>query len=327
MATILSFIKTWTLPISILLGIAGYYIYTAIPALNHTHHVVGITISIVQPTLIFMMLFITFCKVKFSFLRLRPWHFWLLAFQSLCFSACAVLCAILPKSHFNLVIESFMICMICPTATAAAVVATKLGGNPATLTTYTILINLVTAILIPALIPIIHPTTNISFIHSFLIILGKVFPLLFCPFLLAMILRKTCPRIIELFTQIKDLAFYMWAVALALAIAVTVKTIVHSDCPTQYLIAIAIASALACILQFAFGRYVGKRYGEQITAAQSCGQKNTVLAIWLGYTFLSPVTSLAGGFYSIWHNIYNSWQLYQKQRKDSYNLSNNKKTT
>ena len=45
------------------------------------------------------------------------------------------------------------------------------------------------------------------------------------------------------------------------------------------------------------------------------GQKNTVFAIWMGYTFMTPVTSVAGGFYSVWHNIYNSYQLYQKRKE------------
>ena len=40
----------------------------------------------------------------------------------------------------------------------------------------------------------------------------------------------------------------------------------------------------------------------------------TVFAIWLGYTFFTPVVSVAGGFYSIWHNCYNSWQLYRKRK-------------
>ncbi|MCI6725792.1 MAG: transporter, partial [Bacteroidales bacterium] len=44
-------------------------------------------------------------------------------------------------------------------------------------------------------------------------------------------------------------------------------------------------------------------------SCQALGQKNTVFAIWMGYTFLTPVSSLAGGFYSIWHNIFNAWQL------------------
>ena len=52
-----------------------------------------------------------------------------------------------------------------------------------------------------------------------------------------------------------------------------------------------------------------RREIRKITSGQSLGQKNTVFAIWLGYTFMTPETAIVGGLYSIWHNIYNSWQL------------------
>ena len=54
-----------------------------------------------------------------------------------------------------------------------------------------------------------------------------------------------------------------------------------------------------------------------MTAGQACGQKNTVLAIWVGYTFLDPLTSVAGGFYTIWHNLFNAWQLYRRARRQA----------
>ena len=52
-----------------------------------------------------------------------------------------------------------------------------------------------------------------------------------------------------------------------------------------------------------------------LTAGQALGQKNTVFAIWMGYTFMDPVTSVAGGFYSIWHNCFNTWQLYRRRKE------------
>ena len=133
--------------------------------------------------------------------------------------------------------------------------------------------------------------------------------MLICPLLLAMALRRIVPSMVARLTSCRDLAFYLWAVSLALAIAVTTRSIVHGGVPLAYEAAIAAASLLACIVQFAFGRWIGRRYGEPISAAQSCGQKNTVLAIRMGYTFMSPITAIAGGFYSIWHNVWNSWQL------------------
>ena len=55
---------------------------------------------------------------------------------------------------------------------------------------------------------------------------------------------------------------------------------------------------------------------RKITAGQSLGQKNTIFAIWMGYTFMTPETSIVGGLYSIWHNLYNSWQLYKAGKSD-----------
>ena len=116
-------------------------------------------------------------------------------------------------------------------------------------------------------------------------------------------------------TSVRDLAFYLWAVSLSLAIAVTVRSIVHSQCPWPFQAGIAASSLMACFLQFAIGRWMGAHYGDRITVAQSLGQKNTVFAIWMGYTFLTPVTSIAGGFYSVWHNVYNSYQLARKAKQ------------
>ena len=36
----------------------------------------------------------------------------------------------------------------------------------------------------------------------------------------------------------------------------------------------------------------------------------------MGYTFFTPITAVAGGFYSIWHNVINSYQLYQHRKQE-----------
>jgi len=101
-----------------------------------------------------------------------------------------------------------------------------------------------------------------------------------------------------------------------MAIGVTVRSIVHSDVAIIYQIGIAVASLVCCVGQFAIGKKIGAHYDDRIGGGQSLGQKSTVFSIWLGATFLSPVTSMAGGFYSIWHNVYNSYQLYRKRKED-----------
>ncbi len=87
------------------------------------------------------------------------------------------------------------------------------------------------------------------------------------------------------------------------------------------MIAIALLSALLCILQFVVGRKIGARYGDRISAAQSLGQKNTVLAIWLTLTWLNPMASVGPAAYVLWQNSINSAQLYFKMKKESATMN------
>lgn len=311
---LVSFLKDWTLIIAILAGILGYFVYAGLPFLDSTHKVVGEAIGILQPALIFAMLFLTFTKVDPRRLRLRPWHLWLLLIQCGIFVGIGCVLIALPHSNLRVILEGTMICLICPTATAGAVITKKLGGSVDNITTYTILINLATALLIPLMVPFVHPHPGVSMFSSGLLILGKVFPLLLLPLGAAMLLRGISPRILEWFARYQDLSFYLWAVSLALATGVTARSIVHTHVSVSTQLWLVAVSLVSCVLQFWLGRKIGMLYGEKITAGQSFGQKNTVLAIWMGYTFFTPITSVVGGFYSIWHNLVNSYQLYKHKK-------------
>ena len=319
MQQVIRFIKNWTLPIAMLTGVAGYFVYVNIPYLSFTKPFVNEAVGYIQPALIFCMLFLTFCKVKPTDLHFRTWYLWLGLIQTLSFGALAMILHFAPDTPWRLIIESAMLCLICPTATAGAVVTMKLGGNAASLTTYTIFINLAVAIVIPLLVPIAHPQDGITFLPAFLLIIRKVFPLLICPLLAAWIVRYCLPKMHEKLLILKDLAFYLWAVALAIAIAVTCKALVHSHESFARIAAMAATTLICCLLQFCIGRKIGARYGERIEGGQSIGQKNTVFIIWLGYTFMTPVTAISGGLYSIWHNTINSYQLWQKRKSEQQN--------
>lgn len=312
---IINFIKNWTLPIAILVGIAAYFIYVNIPWLDSTHEAANKIVGILQPLLIFSMLFLTFLSIGPRDLRLTKWHLIIVAIQIVLFGTLALILTLMENEGWRIILESVMLCLLCPTATAAAVVTRKLGGSAADITAYTMLINLAIAVTAPALLPIAHPHEGLTFLPTFLMIIGKVFPLLICPLFLAWIVRAFAPKLQKTLLRYKDLPFYLWAIALAIAIAVTVKAIVHSTVPGIYLLGILIATVVCCVFQFLIGKYIGAKYDQTIEGGQALGQKNTVFIIWLGYTFLSPVTAVAGGFYSIWHNIFNSYQLY-KHRKE-----------
>lgn len=309
------FLKDWALIIAIIAGIVGYFAYAYLPIFDFIRGFANDAVEVIQPLLIFSMLFLTFSKMELRELKLRKWHCWLLMIQSLVFIGIGIILILMPQNGLRVILEGAMLCMICPTATAAAVITRKLGGNVSSITTYTILINMIVAVVIPIMVPFVHPQPDMSILTSGALILAKVFPLLLLPLLITLILRKAAPSFTAKVARYQDLSFYIWIIALALAMALTTRSIVRSNIALSTQAGLVAVSFICCCLQFYIGRKIGSRYGEKITAGQSMGQKNTVLAIWMGYTFFTPVTAIVGGFYSIWHNLINTYQLRRANRK------------
>lgn len=362
MHSIFSQIKKWKLPVAMVIGVVLYYALRPLMSPHEEILFYGIVSHIVQPVLIFMMLFLSFLKVRPKDLKPHRWHGVLLLVQGGLFVVCSLLAMVCdnlsPQGESEgakLLIECAMLCFICPTATASAVIVQKLRGSLSGDVTYIILCNLMVSLLAPTFLPLVEPEINMqmvdatlsssnssffilpsSFLKAFFLIIGKVFPLLLCPLFVAMIVRFYMPKLKDRMLAIPDLAFYMWLVALAFAITVTVRTIVENSITITILAGFAVISALCCVVQFWLGRYIGRRFPQPtkpvselnkdindyvdpiersaITAGQAFGQKNTVFVIWMGLVFLNPVTSVVGGFYSIWHNVINSWQLYRKEK-------------
>ena len=315
MAKIITFLKNWTLPVSMISGALAYYICRQLPLSYEVKFDILTVIEVLQPVLLFLMLFVAFCKIKPTDLKPHRWHLWLLLTQCLLFAAACAALWLYPSTGLRIIIEGFMLAIICPTATACAVVTQKLGGDSAATTSYTIIINMVVALLCPLLLPVAHPQEGLTFFPAFMVIIHKVFPLLIVPLFLAWFVRYLMPSFHKRIVATKDLAFYMWAVSLAIAIAVTCKALAHSHESMWNVGGIAVVTLVACLFQFSFGKWIGSHYGKKMEAGQALGQKNTVFIIWLGYTFLSPITAAAGGFYSVWHNLVNSWQLYKKRKE------------
>ena len=296
-------------------GALAYYICRQLPLSYEVKLDILTVIEVLQPVLLFLMLFVAFCKIKPTDLKPHRWHLWLLLTQCLLFAAACAALWLYPSTGLRVIIEGFMLAIICPTATACAVVTQKLGGDSAATTSYTIIINMVVALLCPLLLPVAHPQEGLTFFPAFMVIIHKVFPLLIVPLFLAWFVRYLMPSFHKRIVATKDLAFYMWAVSLAIAIAVTCKALAHSHESMWNVGGIAVVTLVACLFQFSFGKWIGSHYGKRMEAGQALGQKNTVFIIWLGYTFLSPITAAAGGFYSVWHNLVNSWQLYKKRKE------------
>lgn len=302
------------------LGVIAYFVFHYLPLSREVRSITFVSVSRwIQPILLFLMLFLSFIKVKPSELRPHRWHLRVLCEQALFFILFSILALLAPNEGLKVLCEGAMLAFICPTATASAVITGKLGGSTSGVVTYLLLCNLMVSILAPAFLTLVEPHPEFDFLTSFFMIMGKVFPLLLCPLLLAWVVRFLLPNVHRWLLKFPDLAFNIWFVSLALAIAVTVRSIMHSSVSYWYLIGLAFISGVCCMIQFWRGRKAGGKYGREsaITAGQAFGQKNTVFIIWLGLVFLNPVTSVVGGFYSVWHNTVNSWQLYKVNKKES----------
>ena len=223
------FLKDWSLPLSLVTGAVCYFFGRSLGLSTQAREAILESINYIQPTLIFCMLALTFCRIRLQDMRLKGWQWWLLAFQA---GVASLLCLLHettedPSSHVFL--QSMMLLFLCPTATAAAVVTAKLDGNVGSLAAYTMLINLAAAVLISAYSPLVNPTGGLSFWLSFWMIIRKVFPLLIGPMLAGLIIRRFSPTLLRWLTSIPDLAFYLWLVSSSLAIAVTTRILVHAE--------------------------------------------------------------------------------------------------
>ena len=333
MSRIVEFIKDWMLPIAIVAGITLGLAFHFWAPLRGAEPVFSSVAKELQPIFVALMLFLQFTKVSPHDLKFRRWHLWLLLFQTFFFVALALIATLIPHGSLRILVECAMLCIICPTAAAAGVITDKLGGNLSDTVTYVVLINILAAFVIPAVIPIVHPVEGATFLSRFISICLRVFPLLVLPLLLSWLVRYTMRRLHRKLLRIVGWAFYVWGFTLCLSIYLATKAMITSGISVWTGILIGVVSLLCTALQFASGRLLGKksrkvasadeRRADSITAGQALGQKNNGFLIWLGYSWMTPVTSVAGGLYSIWQNIFNSGELYKQRKATGAEVSDN----
>ncbi len=265
-------------------------------------------LSFLTPGLIFSMLFITYCKLSFRDLKFSGLHIWLLMVQLI---GCLVVYGGLVWFD-PVVAEGGLICVLAPTATAAAVVTGMLGGSVACLAAYTLMSSLVVAVVSPLIFTLLGEHPDMSFWTSILYICRQVMSVLVLPFALALLLERVFPAVHRRLKKLQILSFYLWALGLTIVTGKTVYFIVHQEnanvVEEWWMAALAL---VICIFQFGLGRRIGRRYGDAVSGGQGLGQKNTILAIWMAQVYLNPLSSIAPASYVLWQNIINSYQLWK----------------
>ena len=305
------------------LGTVIYLLFAYTPALDKASNFFFPIFEEIYPYFMFTILFVTFCRVDFRKLRPTPWHWWVAVFQLLLVGIIVASILILNIKGKDLIImEALLVCIISPAAAAAPVVTGKLGGSVEQVTAYVFLSNIITAVTVPLCFPLIDRAVDMTFWQAFLLILYRVCLVLLVPMAGAWIVKHHMHRFHQRILSVPDLGFYCWGVSLTIVTGMTVRNICHEDTGMTVLFIMAAMGFILCILQFALGRYIGHFFQHTEEAGQSLGQKNTAFAIWITYTYLSPIASIGPGCYILWQNLINSLEIYAQNSKNGKRVTN-----
>ncbi len=290
-------LKDFTLPIAILFGLLFHSFFGKLGGL--------------VPWLVFLMLYFTLCSIDIKKIRISMLHFWVLFFQIVV--SLGVYYAIKP---FNETIaQGVLIIIVSPTATSAPVIAAMLGANINTMVSSILVSNLAVALVSPLYFSWTGIQAGLPFLESSWLVFSKVAPMILIPLFMAIVTQRYLPKLSKVFVTYKNISFYLWSISLTIVVGRTIDYIfLMGSSSLNILILMAIVSAVVCFGQFALGRWIGKRYGDKIAAGQSIGQKNTVLAIWMAQTYMSPISSVVPALYVLWQNLFNSYQIWHKKR-------------
>ena len=293
-------IRSYILPIAIVLGLLLHE-YCAF-------------LSVAVPYLIFSILLLTFTAVDVRKLKFSPMFVWILLFQVVVSIGLYALFKALGSSA--VLSEGVMMGALCPVASSVAVVSCMLGADRQTVTSFTIIGNLVISIVAPAYFTLIGVHPELSFMASFLSILRRVGVVIGLPFFVALALQLWLPKANAFLSRYKGLSFYLWSVALFFTIGQTIDFIfLHGKGNWSVIFWLAVASLLFCVVQFALGKWIGHKYGDIIAGGQLLGQKNTAMGIWMANHYLHPLASVSMAFYAIFQNLFNSWQIWRHDKR------------
>ena len=293
-------LKSYVLPIAIILGLLLHDYCAAF--------------SVVVPYIIFTILLLTFTAVDIKKLRFKPLFIWIILFQVVVSLGGYELLKALNVNE--IIAEGVLIGVLCPVAASVAVVSTMLGADRNTVTSYTVIGNLVVSLVAPIYFSFIGVHQDMAFLASFLQILKRIGTVIGLPFFVALAMQLWWPKANAFLARYKGLAFYFWAVALFLTLGQTIDFIfLHGNSNWNSILWLGVSALVFCIVQFGLGKWIGHKYGDTIAGGQLLGQKNSAMGIWMANHYLHPLASVYLAFYSVLQNLFNSWQIWHFEKK------------
>ena len=262
--------------------------------------------------LLVVMLLNACLGIKFSGLKVRLYHWYLLA-ANLVIGVAAWLIACWLCGGNTEVAKAVFFTAISPTATAAPVVIAFLGGNGATVLMGFLISDLGISLFLIGLLPVVTGQMDWRFVQEVFLNIAFVMAL---PVFLSRVLLHFWPWLAD-FAKYKIAPHALWAWSVMLLIlGGMARTTFDKQEVSAVVILLQIGSATlaVCILNFLLGWIIGPRRCK-LESSQLLGQKNTSFTIYLAITFASPVAALGPLFYILWHNSWNAIQMFQYEKR------------
>jgi len=258
--------------------------------------------------LLMVMLFFAFLDIEFKPQSFQKSVLWvLLANVAVAFVSYAVLATF----NIMLALAAFMTA-IAPTAIAAPVIIGFIEREVEYAVTAVVLTNIASAVIVPMALPsLLGSEIQISVWE----VLQPVLVVVFVPLILSRLVLRLPSSTRIILRKGKVFSFPIWLANLFIISANASDFLRNGNTDSVSTLAvIALVSLVICIVNFGVGALLGGRSHWQ-EASQSLGQKNLSFVIWIALTFINPLVAMGPMFYILYHHIYNSWSIYQFERK------------
>jgi len=260
--------------------------------------------------LLMIMLFLAFLDIEFKPQAFQKNVLWvLIANIAVAFTSYAVL-----APFDSMLALAAFITAIAPTAIAAPVIIGFIKGEIEYVVAAVLITNISSAVIIPLALPfLLGADVQISIWE----VLQPVLIVMFVPLILARIVSHLSSNIQDYIRRRKSFSFPVWLLNL-LIISANASNFLRNENSDSIstLITIALISLVICIVNFSVGALLGGRQHWQETS-QSLGQKNLSFVIWIALTFINPLVAMGPIFYILYHHLYNSWSIYQFEKRRS----------
>jgi BASS family bile acid:Na+ symporter len=258
--------------------------------------------------LLMVMLFFAFLDIEFHPRSFQKSVLWVLLANVV---VAFVAYRLLVPFNLMLALAAFMTA-IAPTAIAAPVIISFLQRQVEYVVAAVVLTNIASALVVPIALPsLLGAEIRISVWE----VLQPVLVVMFVPLILARLVSWFPLSSQNFIRKGKALSFPIWLINLFIISANASDFLRHESRESvSILTIIALISLVLCIVNFSVGALLGGRSHWQ-EASQSLGQKNLSFVIWIALTFINPLVAMGPTFYILYHHIYNSWSIYQFERK------------